>query len=87
MKTIRTAKFFPPVEIGDYVRLPVPTQDRGPSDGRNMLCRIVDYNPATLLYELSSKAGVLEKKYARNAFDKCDAADIGVTMNHEKQRA
>jgi len=41
----RSKKFMPEVEIGDFVILPVPDVDRGPSDPPNLACRIVDSLP------------------------------------------
>ena len=74
MMLLRCSKYFPPVEIGDFVRLPLPTVDRGVSDPPNLICRIVDHDVEYDVYELCCKVGVLEDLYARNAFDKIESS-------------
>jgi hypothetical protein len=65
-------KYLPPVSIGDYVTLPIPDVDRGLCEAPNLICRVVDIDYATNLYELCCEAGVLEQMYARNAFDRVE---------------
>ncbi len=72
---------MPEVEIGDFVILPVPDVDRGPSDPPNLACRIVDICYETKMHELACQAGVLKDMYARNAFDKLDGSLEGIRVD------
>ncbi len=83
---LRSKKFMPEVMVGDFVILPVPDVDRGPSDPPNLVCRVVDINYSTMMHELACQAGVLSNLFARNAFDKLDGSvdgirtDVGTTV-------
>jgi len=79
----RSKKFMPEVEIGDFVILPVPDVDRGPSDPPNLACRIVDINYETRMHELACQAGVLKDMYTRNAFDKLDGSLEGIRVDED----
>ena len=64
---LRSEKYFPPCKVNDIVCLPIPEVDRGPTEPSNILCKVLSINDHNL-YELASEAGVLNIKFARNAF-------------------
>ena len=64
----RSKKYMPPCEVGNHVALSVPDCDRGPSDGQNIICEILNHNDENELYRLGCAAGILETQYARSAF-------------------
>ena len=74
----RSKKFLPEVIVGDFVILPVPEVDRGPSDPPNLICRVVDIDYTTMMHELACQAGVLKNMWARNSFDKMNGEIIDI---------
>ena len=76
----RSQKYLGPVEIGDFVVLPIPDVDRSVSSAPNLICRIVDIDYKYNLHELACEAGVLSIMFARNCFDKLDSTDLSVTV-------
>ncbi len=69
----RSKKNAEEVFIGDWISLPTEAVDRGPTDPKNIICRIVDYNEVRGLYEIACGAGVIERLVVRNNFEKISA--------------
>ena len=81
----RSKKVLCPVNIGDYVILPIPEVDRSVSSSPNIICRVVDYDNETDLFELACAAGALNIKFARNCFEKLESDDVAVTIKTDKK--
>ena len=60
---------FPPANVGDTVRVPVPDVDKGPGDARNILAVVLEETDG--FYKLGTKDGVLRQLYARSQFTVC----------------
>ena len=80
----RSRKYLCPVEIGDYVTLPIPVVDRSASSAPNIICRIVDVDYDKNIHELACEAGVLNIKFARNCFEKLDSKVLNVKIKLDK---
>ncbi len=63
-----------------WISLPTEAVDRGPTEPKNIICRIVDYNEVRGLYEIACVAGVIERLVNRNNFEKI-SADFSDTIN------
>ena len=57
-------------EAGDTVAVPIPMDDRGRGDPRNILGVILDRDENDM-YRIAVKAGILTTKVSRNQFDLC----------------
>ena len=58
------------VKVNDLVLLSVPDVDRGPLDPSNLLCYVIEEKHS--LFKLGTRAGVLDKFFAFNAFQKTE---------------
>ena len=56
--------------IGNNVTIPIPLQDRGRGDPRNIMGIIMDIDENDN-YTIAVKSGILKGKYTRNQFDLC----------------
>ena len=81
----RSKKYLGPVEIGDFVNLPIPEVDRSLSSAPNLICRIVDIDYNHNVHELACEAGVLNVLFARNCFDKLDSTNLNVQVKMDKK--
>ena len=81
----RSKKYLAPVEIGDFVTLPIPDVDKSVTSAPNLICRIVDIDYKYNLHELVCEVGVLSIMFARNCFDRLEASDLSIIMNLDKQ--
>ena len=61
-------KLIKNVAVNDLVLLSVPDVDRGPLDPSNLLCYVIEEKHT--LFRLGSRAGILDKFFAFNAFEK-----------------
>ena len=61
-------KIIKNVKKDDLVLLAVPDVDRGPLDPSNLLCYVIEEKNE--LFRLGSKAGVLDRFFAFNSFEK-----------------
>ncbi|RNA29266.1 KRAB-A domain-containing 2-like [Brachionus plicatilis] len=77
---LRSKKYIPEVNIGDFVTLPIPEVE---TEAPNLICRIVDIDYDKSLHELASEAGVLNTLFARNCFEliKDCVVDIQVKLD------
>lgn len=80
----RSSKYIGEVEIGDYVILPIPNPDKGLTEPHNLICRVIDIDYVTDLYELCCEAGVLDDMFARNAFDRVEG-NLELNMRLDKR--
>ena len=81
----RSKRYVPEVSIGDYVALPIPDVDRGLSEARNLICRIVDIDYDKSLYELACEAAVLDTMFARNSFDLVKDCSVELEVKLDKK--
>ncbi|KAI1698203.1 putative SCAN domain-containing protein 3-like [Ditylenchus destructor] len=62
-----SAKRFPPIPVGQTVRVPVPVFDRAKTDPRNLLGVVMDADDG--FYSIGTGAGILKEKYTRNQIE------------------
>ena len=53
---------FPPANVGDTVRVPVPDVHKGPGDARNILAAVLEETDG--FYKLGTKDGVLRRAFS-----------------------
>ncbi|KAI1717241.1 DUF236 repeat domain-containing protein [Ditylenchus destructor] len=62
-----SAKRFPPIPVGQTVRVPVPVFDRAKTDPRNLLGVVMAADDG--FYSIGTGAGILKEKYTRNQIE------------------
>ena len=66
------------VKLNDLVLLSLPDVDRGPLDPTNLLCYVLEEKHS--LFKLGCRAGVLDKFFAFNSFEKTNLlSDFNIT--------
>lgn len=75
--TKRSAQLFPPAQIGQSVRIPVPDVDRAKADFGNILGVILEVID-NCFYKIGTKWGKLNSLYARNQFSVCPEIFLSV---------
>ncbi|KAI1712265.1 KRAB-A domain-containing protein 2 [Ditylenchus destructor] len=69
-----SAKRFPPIPVGQTVRVPVPTVDRAKTDPRNLLGVVMAVDDG--FYSIGTGVGILKEKYTRNQIEPSSSQHI-----------
>ncbi|CAF0762947.1 unnamed protein product [Brachionus calyciflorus] len=82
---MRSKKYLPEVNIGDFVLVPIPEEDQGLTEAPHLVCRVVDVDYINNLYELVCEAGVLVDLFSRNIFDLVPNCTLKLEFRTDKQ--
>ncbi|RNA03959.1 hypothetical protein BpHYR1_038582 [Brachionus plicatilis] len=72
------------INIDDFVALPIPDVDKGPTEAPNLICRIIDVDYKFSLYELACQVGVFSELFSRNAFDLVQNCQVELEIRTDK---
>lgn len=61
---------FPNPNVGDTVRIQVPGVDKGKTDARSVLARVLEHTEDNM-FKVGTRNGVLKQLYARSQFTLC----------------
>ncbi|KAI1722104.1 integrase core domain-containing protein [Ditylenchus destructor] len=78
-----SAKRFPPIPVGQTVRVPVPAVDRAKTDPRNLLGVVMAADDG--FYSIGTGVGILKDKYTRNQIDPCSSQHVTMESVPDKE--